>query len=203
MWFDLGGWWLTCDYMYPSVRRALWQGLGGQDHRRLRPQRRGAACPRRRGRPGAVLQHGHACVRRQVSGMVAAAVSARDPAQLRVPGFISHGHVDAPGADDPARGRDRHPGTPFPASLDAESRPVSELADLRRPVSTDCRGSAQDARRADSRVRRGSQLGFGPRSVAAQGAGQKDRRDRAGVRTRIPPPASWARSAAPSKGATF
>ena len=158
----------------PPLRRAVRQGLGGQDRQRLRDERRRAAVRRRRSRALVVLQHGDAGLRRQVPRLVETALPARDPPQLRIPRHVSDGHVVAARADDPAGGRDRHPGTPLPAALDAQPRAVSGIDHLREHPHADDRRRAQAARRAHPHLGRGSQLGFGARPVDAEGEGQEE-----------------------------
>ena len=174
MWFDIGGWWLTCGYMYrrfgvPFGKDWVAKTVSGYLMSAVVPR-----AGRGRSRVVGVLQHGDAGLRRQVPRLVEAALPAGNPPQLRVPRHVSDGVVFAARADDPARRGHRHPGAPLAAALDAQPRAVSGVDYVRERSHSAGRRAAQAAGRPHSHFGRGPQLGLGARTVDVEGEGEEE-----------------------------
>ena len=174
MWFDIGGWWLTCGYMYRRFGVPF-----GKDWvaKTVSGYLMSAVVPREAEEEAGlwvVLQHGDARLRRQVPRLVEAPLPARNPSQLRIPRHIPDGIVFAARDDDPARRSHRHPGAPLAAALDAQPRAVSGVDYVRERSHSHRRRPAQAACRPHSHLGRRPQLGLGARTVDVERDGEEE-----------------------------
>ncbi len=222
MFFDIGGWWLTCDHMFrrfgtPFACDWIAKEINGYVYTAAVPADSGIRSeateyqaryvprvPRDPGHAGVdrrLPRLGPARVRRQLPRLVARPPAARDRTQLRVPRrHRLRGRHDARDRGLP-RGRDRRPRPPLEDPLDAELRPV-------RVDDQPQRGHRRGARRRGPGVDgpaavepRGPQLGLDRGPLEAQGA-----RSRATPSCRprsraTPPPTCCARSRAATPAA--
>ncbi len=205
MFFDIGGWWLTCDHMFrrfgtPFACDWIAKEINGYVYTAAVPADSGIRSeateyqaryvprvPRDPGHAGVdrrLPRLGPARVLRQLPRLVARALAPRDRAQLRVPRrHRPRGRHDARDGGLP-RGRDRRPRPPLEDPLDAELRPV-RVHD--QPQRGHRRGPRRGGPGADGPAAvepRGPQLGLGRGPLEAQGARQGRRRAARGVRGR-------------------
>ena len=205
MFFDIGGWWLTCDHMFrrfgtPFASDWIAKEVNGYLYTAAIPADRSVRAEsseynaryvprvpdddgvRRPHRP--VSRLGAAALRRELHGLVARPAAARDRAQLRLPRRVRHGRRRADRARRAARGRDRHPRSPLEDPLDDQLRPVLGHARAERD---DRRGRARSTPALPGRLqssRRRPQLGLHRGALADEGGGQGRRRAARGLRGR-------------------
>ena len=163
MFFDIGGWWLTCDHMFrrfgtPFACDWIAKEINGYVYTAAVPadsaihseatEYQSRYVPRVPRDPEHAAEDrrlpglGAAPLRRELPRLVAGSPAARDRAQLRVPRRLRHRRGRLPGDGRAARGRDRHPRPPLEDPLDAELRPVRLHPGPERPD-----GEAQGRRR--------------------------------------------------------
>ena len=107
MWFDLGGLWLTCDYMYrrfgvPFGKDWVAKTIEGYVHSAVVPR-----APDEEAALAPCTTAWSCRLRDKFLGWWQRRYLPEIQRNFEYPGRISHGHVDAPGADEhPARGCD-------------------------------------------------------------------------------------------------
>ena len=215
MFFDIGGWWLSCDHMFRRFGTPFASRLARQERQRLSLHaaipadpalridateygaRYGARVPRRRGfasDDGQVPRRRPAGLRPALRRLVARPPACRRCSATSPTSRASRRRrrLSLTELAVPARGRDRHPRPPLEDPLDAQLRPA--LGDARSP-----RGHGEDARHgrrgaagAAPELRLGPQLGLDRGALADEERGPDDAELRAAFA-----PEDRARSRAP------
>ena len=208
MFFDIGGWWLSCDHMFrrfgtPFAVDWLAKNVNGyvyttaipadpdaphRGHRVQLPLRRPRAARRVvRDDDGRLPRHRPAGLRRALRRLVARPARARDAAQLRPTSRSELDAADAmsPGRDrDAARGRHRRPRPALEDPLDAQLRPAVGDAEPSGGDGEEPRLGRRAAARAAPELRVGPQLGLDRGAVADEERGPRRRRAARGLRGR-------------------
>ena len=223
MFFDIGGWWLSCDHMFrrfgtPFAVDWLAKNVNGYVYTTAIPadpdlriegteysSRYGARVPRDaafKTDDGGLPRHGPAGLRPRLRGLVAGSAAARDGAQLRLPrGPPGRRGRDGPGRRRlPPRGRDRHPRSPLEDPLDAQLRPAVGDAQPPGGDGADARLGRRAAPGPPPELGLGSELGLDRGALADEERGPRRRRAagrvRAGGRRRDRPVAARRRARA-------
>ena len=222
LFFDLGGWWLTCDHMFrrfatPFAADWVAKNVNGYLYTAaipadpsVRPEAnefqaryapRVPHDPEYAGQDGRVPRLRPAALRRQLPRLVARPAAARDRAQLRLPGRVRHRQRLARRAGSALRGRARHPRPALEDPLAAQLRAVlgddGAERDRRRGQGRGRSGAA----RPPAELRRGPELGLDRGALADEGGDQGRRRAARGASGARRPPTCSARSRAPSAAA--
>ena len=210
MFFDIGGWWLSCDHMFrrfgtPFAVDWLAKNVNGYvyttaipadpgpAHRGHRVQLalRGPRAARRviRDEHGRLPRHRPARVWRALRRLVARPARARDAAQLRLSrGAPRRGRRDGPGRDRGApRGRDRHPRSPLEDPLDAQLRPAVGDAEPAGGDGEAPRRGRRAVARTPPELRLRPELGLDRGALADEERGPRRRRAADRVRRRRGP----------------
>ena len=139
MWFDIGGWWLTCGYMYRRFGVPF-----GKDWvaKTVNGYLMSAVVPRPAEEEAELWAYYNMVMpvyADKFLELVEAALPAGNSPQLRISRHVSDGLVVAARADDPARRGHRHPGAPLAAALDAQPRAVPGVDHFRERAHSDRR----------------------------------------------------------------